>query len=112
MEVYKDLSSKAVKEFENLLNSQMSKVKIEEGKIVEISGEVISYEMTEDNRFQVTVRKNGKDAICLFSDLIADNIGTDRDIYRGAKIKVRGQCNRAGLFSATPFIMDGCTLIK
>ena len=34
MEVYKDLSSKAVKEFENLLNSQMSKVKIEEGKII------------------------------------------------------------------------------
>ena len=34
MEVYKDLSSQAVKEFENLLNSQMSKVKIEEGKII------------------------------------------------------------------------------
>ena len=34
MEVYKDLSSKAVKEFENLLNSQMSKAKIEEGKII------------------------------------------------------------------------------
>ena len=34
MEVYKDLSTKAVKEFENLLNSQMSKVKIEEGKII------------------------------------------------------------------------------
>ena len=34
MEVYKDLSTQAVKEFENLLNSQMSKVKIEEGKII------------------------------------------------------------------------------
>ena len=34
MEVYKDLSSKAVKEFENLLNSQMSKIKIQEGKII------------------------------------------------------------------------------
>ena len=34
MEVYKDLSSKAVKEFENLLNSQMSKAKIQEGKII------------------------------------------------------------------------------
>ena len=39
MEVYKDLSSKTAKEFENLLNSQMSKVKIEEGKI--INGTVI-----------------------------------------------------------------------
>ena len=34
MEVYKDLSSKTVKEFESLLNSQMSKVKIEEGKVI------------------------------------------------------------------------------
>ena len=34
MEVYKDLSSKAVKEFENLLSSQMSKVKIQEGKVI------------------------------------------------------------------------------
>ena len=34
MEVYKDLSSDSVKEFENLLNSQMSKVTIEEGKII------------------------------------------------------------------------------
>ena len=34
MEVYKDLSSETVKEFENLLNSQMSRVKIEEGKII------------------------------------------------------------------------------
>ena len=34
MEVYKDLSLKAVKEFENLLSSQMSKVKIQEGKVI------------------------------------------------------------------------------
>ena len=34
MEVYKDLSLDTVKEFKNLLNSQMSKVKIEEGKII------------------------------------------------------------------------------
>ena len=35
MEVYKDLTSPASKEFEKLLNSQLSKVKIEEGKVVE-----------------------------------------------------------------------------
>ena len=34
MEVYKDLSLKAVKEFENLLSSQMPKVKIQEGKVI------------------------------------------------------------------------------
>ena len=35
MEIYKDLSSPAVKEFESLLNSQLSKIKIEEGKIID-----------------------------------------------------------------------------
>ena len=35
MEIYKDLSSPASKEFEELLNSQLSKIKIEEGKIIE-----------------------------------------------------------------------------
>jgi len=35
MEIYKDLTSPATKEFEKLLNSQLSKNKIEEGKIIE-----------------------------------------------------------------------------
>ncbi len=35
MEIYKDLSSPATKQFEELLNSQLSKNKIEEGKIIE-----------------------------------------------------------------------------
>ena len=35
MEVYKDLSSEASQQFEKLLNSQLSKNKIEEGKIIE-----------------------------------------------------------------------------
>ena len=35
MEIYKDLSSKKNKQFEELLNSQLSKDKIEEGKIIE-----------------------------------------------------------------------------
>ena len=35
MEIYKDLSSTASQEFEKLLNSQLSKVQIEEGKIIE-----------------------------------------------------------------------------
>ena len=35
MEIYKDLSTPASKEFEKLLNSQLSKVQIEEGKIIE-----------------------------------------------------------------------------
>ena len=35
MEIYKELSSAASKEFEQLLNSQLSKIKIEEGKVIE-----------------------------------------------------------------------------
>ena len=35
MEIYKDLKNPASKEFEQLLNSQLSKTKIEEGKIIE-----------------------------------------------------------------------------
>ena len=35
MEIYKDLSNPLSKEFEQLLNNQLSKTKIEEGKIVE-----------------------------------------------------------------------------
>jgi small subunit ribosomal protein S1 len=35
MEIYSDLSNPASKEFEKLLNSQLSKIKIEEGKIIE-----------------------------------------------------------------------------
>ena len=35
MEIYKDLSSKASQEFEKLLNSQLSKANIEEGKIID-----------------------------------------------------------------------------
>ena len=35
MEIYKELSSPASKEFEKLLNSQLSKANIEEGKIIE-----------------------------------------------------------------------------
>ena len=35
MQIYKDLSSPASKEFEKLLNNQLSKIQIEEGKIIE-----------------------------------------------------------------------------
>ena len=35
MEIYKDLKSPASQEFEKLLNSQLSRTNIEEGKIIE-----------------------------------------------------------------------------
>ena len=36
MEIYKDLSSPASKEFEQLLNSQLSKIQIEEIKLLKV----------------------------------------------------------------------------
>ena len=84
----------------------------QEGKIVDIYGEVIAYELTEDNRFSVTISNNNKDALCLFSDDIASQVGTGRAIYRGAKITVRGKLGKAGLFSSTPFIIDGCAIVN
>ena len=35
MEIYKDLSNPASKEFEKLLSNQLSKIQIEEGKIID-----------------------------------------------------------------------------
>ena len=35
MEIYKELNTPLTKEFENLLNNQLSKNSIEEGKIIE-----------------------------------------------------------------------------
>ena len=35
MEIYKDLTNPASKEFEKLLNSKLSKIQIEEGKIID-----------------------------------------------------------------------------
>ena len=35
MEIYNDLTSQASQEFEKLLNNQLSKISIEEGKIIE-----------------------------------------------------------------------------
>ena len=37
MEIYKDLSNPASQEFEKLLNSKLSKIQIEEGKINKIT---------------------------------------------------------------------------
>ena len=83
----------------------------QEGRVVDVSGEVIAYKLTEDNRFSVTIREDSKDALCLFSGDIASQVGTGRAIFRGANITVRGQLGKAGLFSSTPFVIDGCAIV-
>ena len=83
-----------------------------ENSVVDVSGEVVAFELTEDNRFSVTIRNDNKDALCLFSDAISDQVGTGRAIFRGANITVRGQLGETALFSSMPFVIDGCILIK
>ena len=48
MEIYKDLNNPASQEFNKLLNSQLSKINIEEGKIIEILEALIKKGETKD----------------------------------------------------------------
>ena len=56
MEIYKDLSNPASQEFEKLLNSQLSKIQIEEGKIIEgkINKKIIIKDYLKDHRVFMT----------------------------------------------------------
>ena len=45
MEIYKDLSNPASQEFEKLLNSQLSKIQIEEGKIIEYDTSLTAFNL-------------------------------------------------------------------
>ena len=53
MEIYKDLSNPASQEFEKLLNSQLSKVQIEEGKIIE--GKITKINLTDMDKEGVSM---------------------------------------------------------
>ena len=48
MEIYKELTSPAAKEFETLLNNQLSKTKVEENKIVK--GKITKINLTSDKK--------------------------------------------------------------
>jgi len=75
MENYKELKTPASKEFEKLLNSQLSKNKIEEGKIV-------------DNKyFNFTLVKNGNKINIFFDNKTLNLIGWQtEDIYQNLVI--------------------------
>ena len=51
MEIYKDLKSPASQEFEKLLNSQLSKINIEEGKIIDGKINIQSWSYTTSSRY-------------------------------------------------------------
>ena len=94
MEIYKELTTPASKEFEELLNSQLSKNKIEEGKIIEGKINKIFVKITENiNKFldniMVNVErddvKNNRKALLLKSKEIIDSFFKFSQIGDNAK---------------------------
>ena len=66
MEIYNDLSNPASQEFEKLLNSQLSKIQIEEGKIIEGKINKIT-EKFEPNQTEMPRELIGENSVMYFS---------------------------------------------
>jgi len=82
------------------------------GTIVELSGEVVAFALTEEGLYTVTLRDGDVTAICVFNDSLSDDLGDNRTVRRSASITVRGQCHSAGLFASSPFLVDGCQIVE
>jgi hypothetical protein len=80
--------------------------------VVQVTGEVVAFSLTEDNLYTVTLQDGDSNAICVFDNSISGDIGDGRKIYKGATITVRGQCFTSGLFSSNPFSIDGCHIVE
>ena len=80
MEIYKDLSSPASKEFEKLLNSKLSKTQIEEGKIIEGKVNKIT------DKFVFLLLKVSKVSVLDINEL--KSMGLDNKIKLGETISV------------------------
>ena len=83
-----------------------------QGKVVEISGTVSSFEMTNEQLYIVTIKDNESQAVCIFDSSIAPEVGEGRTIAHGATLTIQGQCFGSGLFSSTPFTLDGCRVTQ
>ncbi len=82
------------------------------GTVVELTGKVVAFALTNDSLYTVTIRNGDSEVICVFDDSIAGNLGDGRDIHDGATVTVRGQCFASGLFSSTSFSLDGCRIVS
>ena len=83
MEIYNDLKTTASKEFEQLLNSQLSKTKIEEGKIIE--GKVKN--LTDYGAF---IDLGGLDGLVHITDISWTKINNPSEILNlGQDVKVK-----------------------
>lgn len=81
------------------------------GTILEITGVVVAFALTEDGLYTVTLRDGDATATCVFDDSISGDLGDNRTIYSSASLTVRGQCHSAGLFASSPFTVDGCQIV-
>jgi hypothetical protein len=68
--------------------------------------------MSEDNLYTVTIDDDGTRAVCIFDDSISGNLGDGREIQQNAVLTIQGQCFSSGLFSSTPFTLNGCRIVK
>jgi len=82
------------------------------GSVIELTGEVVAFALTEDNLYTVTIRDNDSDVICVFNNSIADKLGDGRAVHDGATITIQGQCFASGLFSSNSFSLDGCRIVS
>ena len=82
------------------------------GAIVQITGEVIAFALTEEGLYTVTLREGDSVAACVFDDSVSGRLGDGRTIQKSATLTVRGQCNSAGLFASSPFSIDGCQIVE
>ena len=82
------------------------------GSIVEVSGEVVAFALTEEGLYTVTIKDGDATAICVFDDSISGKLGDNRSVRKSSKIIVQGQCHSSGLFSSNPFTLDGCRIVE
>jgi hypothetical protein len=81
------------------------------GEIVQIIGKVVSFALTAENQYTVTIRDGNTDAICVFGASLSNQLGEDRPIRYGVTVVIQGQCYASGLFSTNPFTLDGCQIV-
>jgi len=82
------------------------------GKVVEVSGTVVAFALTENNLYSVTLRDNESDAVCIFDNSISGKLGDGRPIRSGASLTVQGQYQASGLFASNPFTLHGCRIVN
>jgi hypothetical protein len=80
--------------------------------VVQVTGDVVAFALTEDNLYTVTLQDGDSNAICVFDNSISGDVGDGRKIFKGATLTVRGQCFTSGLFSSSPYSIDGCHIVE